>query len=186
MTFEEVWKSGEHISRSIFKEEGEVLYNEVMKLPEESTILEIGAYVGRSTHVLATTAKLKNSKVITIDPFLPAFDGWHNSDPKTAFLKNVLSKFDNVKLIEKYSHDPDARKQVRSVDFMFIDGDHSYQGVDNDCKYYLPKLKSGCSVSFHDYHNVGSFPGTTQAVDEHTQGWHVVNNVWSITTRQKP
>ena len=76
MTFEEVWNSGLHISQSIFKEEGEQLYKEVMRLPENSIILEIGAYVGRSTHVLCTTAKLRNSQVITIDPFLPAFDGW--------------------------------------------------------------------------------------------------------------
>ena len=184
MTFEEVWNSGLHISQSIFKEEGEQLYKEVMKLPENSLIIEIGAYVGRSTHVLCTTAKLRNSKVISIDPFLPAFDGWHNSDPKSAFMENVFTKFDNIKLIEGYSNE--VKEQVpNDIDFIFIDGDHSYEGVKQDIENYLPKLKPGATVAFHDYRG-SSFHGLQQAVDELTSNWHTVSYAYSLIVKQKP
>jgi predicted O-methyltransferase YrrM len=183
MTFEEVWNSGTHISQSIFREEGEQLYKEVMKLPEGSVIVEIGAYVGRSTHVLCTTANLRNSIVITIDPFLTAFDGWHNSDPKTAFTENVLTKFNNLTLIEGYSQD--VSEQILYCDFIFIDGDHSYEGVLSDIELYLPKLKPGGCVAFHDY--VGSsFHGLQQAVNEKVGHWHTVSTAYSLLVKQKP
>lgn len=183
MTFEEVWNSGLHISQSIFKEEGEQLYKEVMKLPEGSLIVEIGAYVGRSSHVLCTTAKLRNCKVISIDPFLPAFDGWHNSDPKSAFTENVLTKFDNLQLIEGYSQD--VYEQVPNCDFLFIDGDHSYEGVKSDMELYLPKLKPGARVAFHDY--VGSsFYGLQQAVNEKVGHWNTIATAYSLLVKEKP
>lgn len=183
MTFEEVWNSGLHISQSIFKEEGEKLYQEVMKLPENSVIVEIGAYVGRSTHVLCTTANLRNSMVITIDPFLPAFDGWHHSDPKTAFTENVLNKFNNLTLIEGYS--AEVHEQILFCDFLFIDGDHSYEGVKTDCKLYLPKLKPGARVAFHDY--VGSsFHGLQKAVNEEVGDWETISTAYSLLVKQKP
>lgn len=183
MTFEEAWGAGKHISETIFKEEGEVLYSAVSNLPQDALIVEIGCYVGRSTHIMAVAAKEKEGKVITIDPFLKSFNGWHNSDPKTAFKKNVLDVLSNVTLIEGYSEDV-FNKIPDDIDFMFIDGDHSYEGVKRDCDNYLPKLKSGSMVSFHDYHS--SFEGVKKAVDEACAGWQVVNNVWSISTRRKP
>ena len=183
MTFEEVWNSGLHISQTIFREEGEQLYNEVMKLPEGSLIVEIGAYVGRSTHVLCTTAKLRNCQVISIDPFLPAFDGWHHSDPKTAFTENVLTKFDNLTFVEGFSKE--VADQIPNCDFMFIDGDHSYEGVKDDCEFYLPKLKAGATVAFHDY--VGSsFYGLRKAVDEYCSNWDTVSTAYSLLVKQKP
>lgn len=183
MNFNEVWKSGEHISQTVFKEEGEVLYKAVMELPENSIIVEIGCYVGRSTHVLAQTAKLRNSRVITIDPFLTKFDGWDGNNAKKYFVRDVLSVFDNVQLIEEYSQNVVDR--VPEMDFLFIDGDHSYEGVKRDCENYLPKLKSGRNVSFHDY-NGSSFAELRKAVDECCGSWEIVNNAWSVTTRRKP
>lgn len=183
MTFDEAWDSGNHISNSIFKEEGAVLFDEVTRLPENSIIVEIGCYVGRSTHLMATAAKLKNSRIITIDPFIDAFDGWDGTDAKKYFTRDVLSKFDNVELIEGRSEDVVYR--IPDFDFMFIDGDHSYEGVKKDCDNYFPKLKSGHNVSFHDYTG-SSFTGLQMAVDECCAGWYVVNGAWSITTRRKP
>ena len=38
----------------------------------------------------------------------------------------------------------------RSLDFVYIDGDHSYQSVLNDLKLWWPKLKIGGILSGHD------------------------------------
>ncbi len=55
----------------------------------------------------------------------------------------------------------------KTLDFVFIDADHSYEGCRADIEAWLPKLKSGGLLSGHDYANT-EFPkfGVTRAVDE--------------------
>lgn len=53
----------------------------------------------------------------------------------------------------------------KSVDFVFIDGDHSYDGAKRDIAAWYPKIKSGGWIGGHDY-NHPRFPGVTEAVKE--------------------
>lgn len=52
-----------------------------------------------------------------------------------------------------------------SLDLVFIDGDHSFNGCLNDITNYLPKLKSGGIMAGHDYGHP-RFPGVKKAVDK--------------------
>jgi hypothetical protein len=54
-----------------------------------------------------------------------------------------------------------------SLDFVFIDADHSYEGCKRDLDVWSRKLKPGGLLSGHDYANT-SFQdfGVTRAVDE--------------------
>lgn len=52
-----------------------------------------------------------------------------------------------------------------SVDFVFIDADHSYEGCLADIKAWLPKIKAGGFICGHDYGSA-TFPGVKKAVDE--------------------
>jgi len=60
-----------------------------------------------------------------------------------------------------------ARIPDHSLDFVFIDADHSYEGCKADIQAWLPKLKPSGFISGHDYDNT-DFPcfGVKQAVDE--------------------
>lgn len=40
----------------------------------------------------------------------------------------------------------------RPVDFLFIDGDHTYDGVWQDYRDYAPLVRSGGLIAFHDIH----------------------------------
>lgn len=51
-----------------------------------------------------------------------------------------------------------------SLDFVFIDADHSYEGCKNDIAAWAPKVRKGGMVSGHDYS--GKWPGVQRAVDE--------------------
>ena len=51
-----------------------------------------------------------------------------------------------------------------SVDLVYIDADHSYEGVRNDIAAWWPKLRNGGVIAFHDYEM--SHYGVKQAVTE--------------------
>ncbi len=61
-------------------------------------------------------------------------------------------------LIESNSCSPQTLQQVEQwlqgerIDFLFIDGDHSYDGVSQDYERYLPFLSDNGVVAFHDIH----------------------------------
>jgi predicted O-methyltransferase YrrM len=38
----------------------------------------------------------------------------------------------------------------RKVDFLFIDADHSYEGVKKDFEMYSPLVRKGGIIAFHD------------------------------------
>lgn len=50
------------------------------------------------------------------------------------------------------SHDPETLRKLegRKFDFLFIDGDHSYEGVKKDFEMYGPLVEKGGIVAFHD------------------------------------
>ena len=56
-----------------------------------------------------------------------------------------------------------AKEWELPIDLLLIDGDHEYKSVKEDIESWLPKVKNGGSVLFHDY---GSWLGVTQAVNE--------------------
>jgi hypothetical protein len=51
------------------------------------------------------------------------------------------------------------------VGFLFIDADHSYDGVSGDWNAWRNRLTSRAKVAFHDYQNP-SFEGVTRFADE--------------------
>lgn len=48
------------------------------------------------------------------------------------------------------SHDPKSMKYPSGIDFLFIDGDHSLEGVTKDFGMYSPLVKTGGIIAFHD------------------------------------
>ena len=53
----------------------------------------------------------------------------------------------------------------RKIDFLWIDGDHSYEGVKKDIYHWTPLVKKGGFICFHDYRDA---PRVKKAVDELT------------------
>jgi autotransporter strand-loop-strand O-heptosyltransferase len=62
----------------------------------------------------------------------------------------------NVKMIHGSSHDEEIKARVseiigdKKLDFLFIDGDHTYEGVKKDFIMYKEFVKPGGWVGFHD------------------------------------
>ena len=68
-------------------------------------------------------------------------------------------------IMRTYSHKAAKKVEDHSLDFVFIDGNHSYEGVKSDIKLWLPKIKKGGFISGHDL-NHPRLPGVSKAVYE--------------------
>lgn len=65
----------------------------------------------------------------------------------------------------------EAARQINdgSMDFVFLDADHSYEGVRDDIAAWLPKVRKGGWIGGHDIDNPEppfDFTGVRKAVDE--------------------
>lgn len=79
----------------------------------------------------------------------------------TAFAGN------RARVVKAYSHDAADRFTDGSLDFVFIDADHGYEGCKRDLNAWYPKVRDGGLFSGHDYENTAFHKfGVTQAVDE--------------------
>lgn len=116
-------------------------------------ILEIGSYYGGTFFVLC---KLSNNegKKISID--YPFYEGQEFQMQQRKTHENMRTFANNVHIIKSDSHLESTVNDLENIlngeelDFIFIDGDHTYEGVKKDFEMYIPFLKDGGYVGFHD------------------------------------
>jgi len=65
-----------------------------------------------------------------------------------------------------YSKDIAPMIEDGSLDLVFIDGDHSYEGVRLDIDLWLPKVREGGVISGHDYNNTNKYGDAFKGVDK--------------------
>ena len=103
-------------------------------------------------------------KLYTIDPY-KAYDDWNGEitqDTVDNFMKiakkNLKPYGDRVQMIRKTSADASAMINTivdkAEFDFIFVDGDHSYEATLADCEAYYPFLKKGGFFCGHDYSSI--------------------------------
>jgi hypothetical protein len=126
---------------------------------------EIGVYQGLNSLSILETLNIK--KLFLIDPYMSFNDGYinfGNGSINFEIAKDRIMNFkDKVIWITKKSYD--ALPFIHSLlDFVYIDGNHSYENVLEDIVGYFPKLAKGGVIGGHDY---GSrFLGVVQAANE--------------------
>jgi hypothetical protein len=77
---------------------------------------------------------------------------WHENNMREAILKTVEFK-DRAVILRGNSVDMAKKVPDQSLCLVYIDGDHSYEGVTNDINAWLPKLIPTGIMAFHDYKN---------------------------------
>ena len=106
-----------------------------------------------------------------IDPFSGTGGGYENDiDVKnnTLFEKyngNIEPVKSYIQTLVGFSYDLVDQFDDGSIDFLFIDGDHRYEGIKKDLQDWYPKVKHGGVISGHDYNEPSC--GVKQAVDEY-------------------
>lgn len=193
--------------------ERQILDNQLIILEElcstvakkDCMFLEIGSWLGDSTIPLAKIAKANNGKLFCID--------WWKGNPATK-LNNLAENYDvfsifwnriiannlqdtviplrgNSKVIHKIL-------KKSSFDFLFIDGDHSYDGITQDINNYIPLLKTHGIICGHDCEGyIDNFDshilqkgksldyyqtihcGVVLAVGEYFDNYAITQSIWS-------
>lgn len=100
---------------------------------------------------------------------LYAVDPYPDRDNRYRATKSKLDQYLNCTLVHKTS-DEAASLTPDDIDFVFIDGDHSYKAVMSDLQNYVPKIKSGGLLTGHDWtsvnKNIGVVPACTEYLSE--------------------
>ena len=130
--------------------------------------VEIGSYSGEGTVVLADHFK----EVLAVDPWENGYDpndvASHQCPMEDVF--NAFTERTKVKGNINFSRGKslDALEFVAdgSLDLVYVDGDHRYEGALADIKGWLPKLRKGGCMTGHDF----SFPTVRQALSETFKG----------------
>ncbi len=167
------------------REELQALVDAVLRLPERHAALEIGLAHG-GTHLLW---RMLFDRVTSVD-----MDGATVADfARRAELDQRSS------IVVGSSTDPGTVATVQTscddVDFLFIDGDHSYETVLADYFHYAPLVKPGGLIGFHDplsYYDVrqfleqlgaGAFDGHRHAI-EYIDGGLDLGIAYEVVTRE--
>jgi predicted O-methyltransferase YrrM len=138
-----------------FQIQGEI--TELVTLVEKmrpETVLEIGTASGGTLFLFSRVAS-PNASIISVD--LPG--GIHGGGYpwwKTILYRSFASRKQKITLMRVDSHLDatlnDVKKMLggRKVDFLFIDGDHTYNGVRKDFENYAPLVRKGGLIALHD------------------------------------
>ncbi|BAS59555.1 hypothetical protein NIES2135_09170 [Leptolyngbya boryana NIES-2135] len=151
--------------------EAMALYRYASMLPNQSTIVEIGCWKGKSTFCLAQG--LKRGQVVVIDPFdafgeegsAEIYESQKGNQPLlNQFKSNMreLGVLDKIKILSGMSQD--FVGQIPSINLLFIDGDHSIEGCKADFLNYAPYIASGGYIAFHDFYELRDELGPTWVI----------------------
>lgn len=124
----------------------------------EHAIIEVGSWRGRSTVALALgSLGGHGAPVFAIEPHEPftgLLGGEFGSSDRTEFFRNLVNAgvAEQIRLLNT-SSEIIAPGWSRPVGTLWIDGDHSYEGVTRDTCCWEPHVVSGGVVAFHDATN---------------------------------
>jgi predicted O-methyltransferase YrrM len=140
-------------------------YKKITKEKEYKVFVEIGSWKGHSTRYLGKLLKDRDIVIYAIDLFDMTYKEYDSIEKKYLFeiFNYNIRRLNNIEPIKSISWEASEKFNNASVDFVFIDADHTYSSVKKDIESWLPKVKKGGIISGHDYFNPC---GVKQAVDE--------------------
>ena len=146
---------------------------ELIQKLKPSTIAEIGTANGGSLFLFSRLAT-PDARIVSVDLPNVKFGGGYKNWRKNFFKQMVLPKQD-LHLLLGDSHSSATYNEVQKllpgneVDFLFIDGDHTYEGVKKDFEMYAPLVRKGGMIAFHDI-----VKGNPDLVGEVSKFWNEI------------
>jgi len=144
--------------------------------------VEIGVWQGwymrhlllrTSMHIYGIDPWVATESYEDVDPKAPGFDpmelgddGYKWQETRYVYTMALLRDVGGGKgtLYRSYSHLVAPFVAPETVDFVYIDGEHTYDAVTQDIADWWPKVRPGGIMAGHDYNETN--PGTKRAVNE--------------------
>lgn len=158
-----------NVIRPVQVREELIEYAQVISDLKPKLALEIGTLHGGTLCLLSRLAD-PSATIVSVDLPLGRFGGGYKWFYVPIF-KSFARFGQKIHLLRADSHAPETLSAVRRIlgnrqlDLLFIDGDHSYEGVRDDFELYHPLVRSGGLIAFHD-------------VAEHTDRTCEVSRFW--------
>lgn len=154
------------------------IYSEILSLAERQeklrakVVVEIGTADG-GTLLLSSMLADSEATLISIDLQDGQFGGGYPAWKRPLYESFAREK-QEIHLLQGDSHQQEMYQKLhtilngRQVDYLFIDGDHTYEGVKQDFEMYSPLVRQGGMIAFHDI-----------APDRSAEPTHFVDRFWN-------
>lgn len=117
------------------------------------SVLEIGTNAGGTLYCWCRLAT-PDATIVSVDLPGGEFGGGYTPERAAEMRLHFPGHGQHLNLIEADSHAEatlrEVRARVKTLDFLFIDGDHTYAGVKRDFEMYAPLVGKGGLVALHD------------------------------------
>jgi predicted O-methyltransferase YrrM len=154
--------AADQIAALLTTHEKQTLYRLAGLTPKRGCIVEIGSFKGASAYLLAAGSARQNTAIHCIDTFMAEnVEESLGADTHAEFSRNVALFQERIVVHRGWSTQV-AGEIAEHIDLLFVDGDHSYEGVSADLLHYLPKLATQGIVIMHD----SAHPPVAQAIRE--------------------
>jgi cephalosporin hydroxylase len=126
----------------------------ILQKREPKIILEIGTAHGGTFFLFCQVAH-KKSKIISVDLPGGQFGGGY-PEWKSPLYRSFRRERQQIYLIREDSHKKNTLESIKDIvvgnkiDFLFLDGDHTYNGIKKDFEFYSPMVMSGGMIAFHN------------------------------------
>jgi hypothetical protein len=142
--------------------------------------LQIGSYTGDASEWLLDNILTDRSSWLTdVDTWSGSDEGIHKKfdwEEIESFYDNRMSKYTNICKIKGYSEDFLSTAEQSHYDFVYIDGDHTANGVYLDATLSWDKIKPYGILAFDDYlwhhdtkqDHLRPKPGIDKFLEEHS------------------
>jgi predicted O-methyltransferase YrrM len=117
-------------------------------------VVEIGTLHGGTLWAWCRLAS-EEANIVSIDLPGGAFGGGYGNEASDR-LRSYARKSQQIHLMRADSHDLETLSLLqgilggRSIDLLFIDADHTYNGVRRDFEMFSPMVSSSGVIAFHD------------------------------------
>jgi hypothetical protein len=127
------------------------------------TVVEIGSCLGESAFVFA----IHFPTVHCIDPWVydkgeVEIQAGHSLDEIEQTFDRLIVGFPTTIVKHKGRSSEVVSDWTLPIDMLYVDGDHSFSGVDFDLRAWTPYVKQGGVIAGHDYDDP-RYPGVRQA-----------------------
>jgi len=144
---------------------------------------EIGVRKGKFSRVLCKANP--DLHLYCVDPWMP-YGGRKYTKEKQDLIYEVAQKTlepYNVTFIRKTSMEGVKDISEKSLDFVYIDGNHLFDFVMEDIIHWSRRVRSGGIIAVHDFH-YGSNVEVVEAVNAYTRANHI--DPWYVTKESQP